>query len=109
MGPDTTQRHRAFAHASVDVAALRAIANRFDASAEVIDGAVQTHLARLAFDGSTAGRAHIARGDALRTALDRLGGGLTQWSRTSVEVAGALRAAAQHYGDAELSSVARLG
>ncbi|MBO0866061.1 MAG: hypothetical protein J2P16_13420, partial [Mycobacterium sp.] len=49
----------------VDVAAVRAVANRFDTSAEAVDGAARTHLRRLAFDGATAGQAHIPRGDAL--------------------------------------------
>lgn len=107
MGPEI--KHHTYMHASVDGAALRAVANRFDATAEAIDGAVRTHLARLAFHGAAAGQAHIARGDALRSALDRLAGELSEWSRASVEIAAALRADAQRYGDAELSSAARLG
>lgn len=88
---------------------MRAIANRFDATADTIDTATRTQLARLAFRGATAGRAHTARGDALRTALDRLAGELSQWSAASAEIAMALRACAQSYANAELSSASRIG
>ena len=59
------------------------------------------------FDGSVAGRAHTAHGDALRSALDRLAAGVAQWSRAAEEVAAALRVTADRYGDAELRAAAR--
>ncbi|MGH3597791.1 MAG: type VII secretion target, partial [Mycobacterium sp.] len=86
----------------VDAAAVRAVANRFDATAQLIDGTARTHLGRLAFDGATAGRAHIAHGDALRVALDRLTGELAQWARATVEIAATLRAGADRYAEADL-------
>ncbi len=93
----------------VDVAAVRGIAEQFDTSAQLIDGAVRTHLAGLAFGGATAGRAHVAHGDALRTELGRLTGALSQWSRAAGEIAMTLRATSGRYADAELRSAARLG
>lgn len=88
----------------VDTAGLRAAAHRFDAAADVLEGAL---LNRLQFDGNVAGRVHAARGDAVRSALDQLAAGMTQWSRAATEVAAALRLAADRYGDAELRAAAR--
>jgi hypothetical protein len=95
-------------HTGIDTAAVYAIADRFGAAAELIDGAVYDHMASLAFGGSSAGRAHTARGDALRGALDRLAGELSQWSRAAVEIAVALRASANRYADADLYAAARI-
>lgn len=95
--------------AFVDPAAVRAVANRFDATAELIDDAVRTRLGTLAFGGATAGRAHAAHGDALRVALNRLTGELGQWARASVEIATALRASAERYAEADLHAAARVG
>jgi uncharacterized protein YukE len=93
----------------IDVAAVRSVANRFDGAAELIDDAVRNHLVHLAFSGACAGRAHVARGDAVCSALNRLSAQLTQWSHATVEIAAALRATADHYADAELRSAARIG
>ncbi|MGH3969123.1 MAG: type VII secretion target [Mycobacterium sp.] len=93
----------------VDVAALRAVANRFDASAEAIGDAARTQLARLAFGGATAGQAHLARGDALRAALGRLTGELSQWAQAATEIATALRVGAERYAEADLRGAARIG
>jgi Excreted virulence factor EspC, type VII ESX diderm len=84
------------------------VADQLGAAAEVINGAVGDHLARLAFSGASAGRAHTARGDALRAELERLAAQLSQWSRASVEIADALRAGADRYADAELYAAARI-
>ena len=56
--------------ARVDVAALFGVARQYEAVADIVDGAVRSHLTGLAFDGATAGRMHVARGDALRDAVD---------------------------------------
>ncbi len=93
----------------VDVAAMRVIANRFDASAQLIEAAARINLSRLTFDGATAGRTHIGRGDAVRAAVDRLAAEVSQWARASSEVAVALRAAADRYADAESRSAIRIG
>lgn len=92
----------------VDSAAVYAAAQRFDAAADVLDSALRTHLVALSFGGSTAGRAHTAQGDALGTALRRLGSELGQWSRAVEEIGAALRAGADRYVDAEASAVAVL-
>jgi hypothetical protein len=95
--------------AFVDAAAVRAVANRFDATAALIDGAARTHLGKLAFDGASAGRAHIAHGDALRAALSRLSCELAQWARATAEIAAALRAGTERYAEADLRAAARIG
>ena len=95
--------------AFVDAAAVHAVADRFDDAAHLIDGAVRTHFGRLAFDGTTSGRAYIGQGDALRFALHRLAGELTQWARASMEVGAALRASANRYADADQLAAARIG
>lgn len=96
-------------HVYADTTALRAVADRFDATAQAIDGAVRTRFPRLAFDGASAGRAHTAGGDALRRALDRWAGELANWSRASAEIAAALRVGAAGYTDAELRAETRVG
>jgi len=78
----------------VDTAAVCAAAQRFEAAADLLDSALRTHLAGLSFGGSTAGRAHTARGEAVGTALRSLGGELVQWSRAAQEIGAALRAGA---------------
>jgi Excreted virulence factor EspC, type VII ESX diderm len=92
----------------VDTAAVRAVADRFGAAADLIDDAVDNHLARLTFGGAAAGRAHVARGDALRAGLQRLAAEMTQWSRAASEIGVALRAGADRYADAELYAAARI-
>jgi hypothetical protein len=93
----------------VEVSALRSVANQFDAAAQLTDAAARNRVAQLAFSGATAGRAHQGPGDRLHTALNRLGVDLAQWSRATVEIAMALRAAADRYTDVELHSAARIG
>jgi hypothetical protein len=93
----------------VDAAALCTVANRFDDSAALIEGVARTHFGSLAFDGATAGRAHIHHGDALRVALHRMVGELGQWGRATVAIAAALRASADHYAEADLRAAARVG
>lgn len=94
--------------ARIDVAAVHAVADRIDAATGLIDGAVTNHLARLAFGGALAGRAHTARGDALRGGLDRLAAELSQWSRAAVEIAVVLRAGAERYAEADGYAAARI-
>ena len=97
----------AFAHTGIDSAAVHAVADRFGTAAELIDGACD-HMARLAFGGSSAGRAYTARGDTLRAGLDGLATELSQWSRAAVEIAVVLRASANRYADADLYAEARI-
>ncbi len=97
-----------YASTHIDVAAVHAVADRISAAADIIDDAVSNHLSRLTFDGACAGRTHVARGDALRVALARLGDELSQWSRAAGEIAMTLRAGADRYADAELYAAARI-
>ncbi|MGA9677645.1 MAG: type VII secretion target [Mycobacterium sp.] len=92
----------------IDPAAVYAIADRFGAAAELVDDAVYDHMVCLTFGGFSAGRAHTARGDAVRGALDRLTAELSQWSRAAVEIAVALRASANRYADADVYAAARI-
>lgn len=98
-----------FNGAVIDIAAVRAVANRFDAGAEALNGAVRTRLAGLAFGGATAGQAHLARGDALRATLGRLTGELAAWGRAATEIATALRVGADRYAEADLRGASRIG
>ncbi|WP_421841888.1 type VII secretion target [Mycobacterium sp.] len=92
----------------VDAEAVCAVAGQMGAAAALIDGAVSDHLARLAFGGVGAGRAHIVHGDAVHAGLNRLMADLSQWSRAAVEIALALRAAANRYAEADLDAAARI-
>ncbi|TAM63072.1 type VII secretion target [Mycobacterium sp.] len=98
----------AAARTQIDVAATHRVANHFAMAAEFIDRALSDHLARLAFSGAGAGRAHTARGDALRAELERLVTQVSQWSHASTEIAAALRSSAERYADAELYAAARI-
>jgi len=101
-------RARIFTHTGVDGAAVYAVADQMGAAAALIDDAVGQHLGRIAFSGAGAGRAHTARGDALRARLDRLAAELAQWSRSAVEISVVLRASADRYADAERYAAARI-
>ncbi|AKN18077.1 type VII secretion target [Mycobacterium haemophilum] len=99
---------RPVADTSIDVAAVQAVADRLSAAADLIDGVIADHLARLAFGGASAGRAHTARGEAVRAGLDRLAAQLSQWSRAAVEIGVALRAGAGRYAAADRYAAARI-
>ena len=92
--------------ARVDVAALDAVADRFDDAAGLIEQAARH---RLTFDGATAGRAHTADGERLRSALDATLSDLTMWARATAEIATALRLGARRYRDADRSAAAGIG
>ncbi|KZS84212.1 hypothetical protein [Mycobacterium persicum] len=93
---------------AIDVTAVLAVADKIDAAAELVDDAAVNLLSRLAFGGSSAGRAHTQRGEALRTVLDRLAAELSLWSRAAAEIAVALRTGAQRYADADLFAAGRI-
>jgi hypothetical protein len=94
--------------ARVDVAALHAVARQYEAAADIVDAAVRTHLTGLVFDGAAAGRIHVARGDALRAAVDHVVDQLGQWSRAAAEIAAALRASADRYAEADANAASRV-
>jgi hypothetical protein len=89
----------------VDVAAVRAAAERFDSAADDLNRAARISLS---FDGSAAGRGHTADGDALRVALNQVIADLAGWARAAAEIAAGLRAGADRYVDADLGASARI-
>lgn len=101
-------RPTAVARTEIDTEATHRIADQFRAAADLIDRALSDQLGRLTFGGAAAGRAHTARGDALRVELERLTAEVAQWSRASAEIAAALRAGADRYADAETYAAERI-
>ena len=95
--------------AHVDVAALRSVADEYQTVAEILDGAVRTHLSGLTFDGATAGRAYVARGDAVRDSVEHVAHQVRLWSRACNEIAAVLRASANRYADADARAGSRIG
>ena len=95
--------------ARVDVGAVREIAREYETAALIVDSAVRTHLGDLAFGGARAGRAYVADGDTLRTAVDDVVAALRRWSRAADDIAAALRASADRYQDADARVAARVG
>jgi hypothetical protein len=95
--------------ARVDVAALIGVARQYKTVADIVDGAVRSHLTGLAFDGAAAGRMHVDRGDALRSAVDHVVDSLRQWSRASAEIAAVLRTSADRYAEADVHAARRVG
>lgn len=87
---------------------MRAAAQRMDAAADVVDTVIGIRLGDLQFDGSAAGRAHTAAGDAVRAGTDRVVTAMTQWAAVARETAAALRAGAEMYADAESRATATL-
>ncbi|HEY7051957.1 MAG TPA: type VII secretion target [Mycobacterium sp.] len=92
----------------MDVAAVRAVAEQFDASAGAIEAGPRTQLSTLGFNGASAGRAYAARGDAVRAAMERIADALTQWSRASAEISASLRTSADRYAAGDERAAARL-
>ncbi len=90
-----------------DVGELLDAARRCDALAELVDGVVR-QLDRLAFDGSVAGVAHAARGDAVRRAVDDIVDQVLEWARALREVGSALAASGRRYVEADVAAAARL-
>ena len=93
----------------VDVGALLAVAARYDAVAETVDGVARTLSSRLTFDGALAGRDYVARGDAVRRAVAELADQLRTWSRAAREIASALRVSGDRYVEVDARGAGRLG
>ncbi|BBY95923.1 hypothetical protein MGALJ_55920 [Mycobacterium gallinarum] len=87
--------------ARVDVAALLRIADEYQSVADAVDAVVRNRLAGLQFGGAAAGRMHVARGEAVRIAVDGVGDRLREWSRASAEIAATLRTTAHRYDEAD--------
>jgi hypothetical protein len=88
--------------AHVDVAALLGVAAEYDAVADAVDAVVRTRLSGLQFGGAVAGRMHVARGEAVRVAVDGIADRLREWARASAEIAATLRMTAQRYEEADV-------
>jgi hypothetical protein len=95
--------------ARVDVMAVLGVARGYDAIADMVVAGVHAHLAHSSFDGAVAGRAHAARGEALRKAIGELADQLRMWSRSCSEISSALRVSADDYVGVEALGVRRLG
>lgn len=95
--------------ARVDVGVLLSVARQYDVVAEIVDDVVRNHLSGLAFDGATAGRVYIARGEAVRGAVDDVVAQLRGWSRAATEIASALRVSADRYVAADSRAAQRVG
>jgi hypothetical protein len=93
----------------VDAGMVRAIAREYETAAGIVDGAARHHLGALTFGGSTAGRAYVAHGEALRGALDEVVLALRQWSRAAAEIASVLQCSADRYAEADARAAERVG
>jgi hypothetical protein len=95
--------------ARVDVGALLAVADEYQAVADAVDTVARTQLAQLRFGGATAGRTHVARGEAVRIAVDGIADQLRAWSRASAEIAATLRTTARRYEEADVRAGRMVG
>lgn len=95
--------------ARVDVVAVLAAAQQYDAAADIVDAAIRTHLTGLRFDGAAAGRVYAAQGDALRIAVDDVVHRLHDWARAAAEIAAELRSCADRYVDVDARGARRIG
>ena len=93
---------------SIDPAGIRSAADRIDAAADTVLGAVRSGLGGLQFGAANAGRAHVAAGAALRAELDGLTADLIRWGFAAAELAAALRAGADGHEAAEQVAAAVL-
>lgn len=75
----------------VDPSALRAAAQRLDASADLLQGALGSYLRALHFDADAG----------VRSALDHLVADIAHWQQTARETAAVLRIGAERYTDAD--------
>lgn len=90
----------------VDIEAVRTVAKRYRAVADLLGAACRSPLRGLRFDGSTAGRAHVADGDELHVALATLATGVERWSRAAAEVAATLSMESDRQTGADQQSAA---
>jgi hypothetical protein len=95
--------------AHVEVAALLGVAGEYEAIADAVDAVARTRLAGLRFGGAGAGRMHVARGEAVRIAVDGIADQLRGWSRASSEIATTLRTTAQRYDEADVRAGRMVG
>jgi hypothetical protein len=96
-------------HTRIDTGTVLGAAHRYDTAADLLDAALRSHLTRLTFDGSRAGRSYADSGEAVRLAVERAGARLSDWSRSAREIATLLRTSVQSYTDADTRAAGRLG
>lgn len=92
--------------AHIDVPALLGAASRFDAAADALTRIAHT---RAAFGAATAGRAHVARGEAVRASIDKLADDVRAWARADAEIAAVLRSSAGRYTESDARASGGLG
>ncbi|WKG04880.1 type VII secretion target [Mycolicibacterium sp. HK-90] len=97
------------AAARVDAAALSSVAAGYGSIAADLDSVVRDRLRGPLFDGASAGRVHVADGDAVRTAVDEVTDGLRRWARAGAEIAAVLRGSVDRYALADARAAARVG
>ncbi|MHA3023452.1 type VII secretion target [Mycobacterium sp. BMJ-28] len=95
--------------ARIDTAAVLGAACRYDTAAELLDTALRSHLTRLSFDGTRAGRSYADSGDAVRAAVEGTCARLADWSHAARQIAALLRTSVQNYADADVHAARRLG
>jgi hypothetical protein len=95
--------------AGVDVGALLAVAREYDSIAELVEDTVRQQLTGLSFDGAHAGRMYVARGEAIRDAVDDVVGQLRSWARAATEIAATLRDSVDRYVEADARAARRVG
>lgn len=93
----------------MDTAAVLDIAHRYDATADLLDTAVQRCAAALTFGAARAGRDYTDAGAEVRRAVDDTVGALRAWSRSSREIAAELRVSAADYAHVDERAAGRIG
>lgn len=93
---------------SVDLAAVRAAAQRIDDSAATVLEAPATRVGSWRIDATTTGRVHGDAGAALRAETERLSADLIGWAYAAGELAAALRSGADGHLAAEYEAAAVL-
>ena len=93
---------------SVDLAAVRAAAQRIDDSAATVLEAPGTRAGSWQVDATTTGRAHGDAGAALRAETERLSTDLIGWAYAAGELAAALRSGVDGHSAAESEAAAVL-
>ncbi|OBG81084.1 hypothetical protein A5699_00420 [Mycobacterium sp. E802] len=95
--------------ARIDVAAVLAAAQQYDAIADLLEGNSRNRLSCPAFGGATAGRQHVAHGEAVRSGTQDLADAVRQWARAAGEIAAMLRLCADRYAATDELAASRVG
>ncbi|OMC38778.1 hypothetical protein A5740_01580 [Mycobacterium sp. GA-1841] len=95
--------------ARIDVAAVLAAAQQYDAIGDLLQGGARVRLSRPVFGGATAGREHVGHGEAVRSSIDDLADAVEQWARAAGEIAAVLRLCADRYVSTDELAAGRVG